>query len=34
MKRRDVAWMLILIVAVGYVAWGAMAAISPDHLLR
>jgi hypothetical protein len=34
MKRRDVAWMLILIVDVAYVAWGAMAAISPDHLLR
>jgi len=26
--------MLILIVDVAYVAWGAMAAISPDHLLR
>ena len=34
MKRRDVAWMLILIVDVAYVAWGAMAAISPDQLLR
>jgi hypothetical protein len=34
MKRRDVAWILILIVDVAYVAWGAMAAISPDHLLR
>jgi hypothetical protein len=34
MKRRDVAWILILIVDVAYVAWGAMAATSPDHLLR
>jgi hypothetical protein len=34
MKRRDVAWMLILIVDVAYVAWGTMAALSPDHLLR
>jgi len=34
MKRRDIAWMLILIVDVAYVAWGAMAGASPDHLLR
>ena len=33
MKRRQIAWILILIVDVGYVAWGAGAAISPDHLL-
>ena len=26
-------WILILIVDVGYLAWGAMAAASPDHLL-
>lgn len=32
MKRRDVAWILILIVDVGYIAWGAAAALSPDHL--
>lgn len=33
MKRRDVAWILILLVEVGYIAWGAGAAASPDHLL-
>ncbi len=33
MKRRDVAWILILIVDVAYMAWGAMAAASPDHLV-
>jgi len=33
MKRRDVAWILILIMDVAYIAWGAMAAGSPDHLL-
>ena len=34
MKRlQRVAWILILIVDVGYVAWGAGAAASPDHLL-
>ena len=32
MKRR-IAWILILIVDVGYIAWGAGAAASPDHLL-
>jgi hypothetical protein len=32
-KRRDVACILILIVEVAYIAWGAMAAASPDHLL-
>jgi hypothetical protein len=34
MKRRDVAWILILIVDGAYIAWGAMAAASPDHLLK
>jgi hypothetical protein len=33
MKRRQIAWILILIVDVGYIAWGAGAALSPDHLL-
>ena len=33
MTRHQVAWILILIVDVGYIAWGAGAAISPDHLL-
>jgi hypothetical protein len=34
MKRlRHGAWMLILIVDVGFIAWGAMAAAWPDHLL-
>ena len=34
MKRlQRVAWILILIVDVGYIAWGAGAAASPDHLL-
>lgn len=33
MKFRQFAWILILIVDLGYVAWGAGAAISPDHLL-
>jgi len=28
-----VAWILILIVDVGYIAWGAGAAAAPDHLL-
>ena len=31
--RRRIAWMLVLIVDAGFVAWGAMAAASPDHLL-
>ncbi len=31
-NRRRVAWILILIVDVGFVAWGAMAAALPDHL--
>jgi hypothetical protein len=33
MKRRNLAWILILIVDVGYIAWGAAAALAPDHLL-
>jgi hypothetical protein len=33
MRRRQIAWILVLIVDVGYIAWGAGAAASPDHLL-
>src|SRR5262245_59434994 len=33
MKRRQIAWILILIVDVAYVAWGAMAAVMPNGLL-
>ena len=33
MRRRQIAWILILIVDIGYIAWGAGAAASPDHLL-
>ena len=33
MRKRQVAWILILIVDVACVAWGAMAAAFPDHLL-
>ena len=33
MTKRQVAWILILIVDVACVAWGAMAAAFPDHLL-
>jgi hypothetical protein len=33
MMRRRIAWILILLVEVGYIAWGAGAAWSPDHLL-
>lgn len=33
MTRRQIALMLILIVDVGYIAWGGAAAIAPDHLL-
>ena len=32
-RWRRLAWILILIVDVGFVAWGAMAAVLPDHLL-
>src|SRR5512146_2652233 len=30
---RQVAWILILLADVGLLAWGAMAAIAPEHLL-
>lgn len=30
---RRVAWILILLVDLGYIAWGAGAAAAPDHLL-
>ncbi len=30
---RRVAWILIVLADVGLLAWGAMAAIAPDHLL-
>jgi hypothetical protein len=33
MKSRNLAWILILVVDVGYIAWGAGAAAAPDHLL-
>ena len=33
MTRRQAAWIVILIVDVGYIAWGAGAAAAPDHLL-
>ena len=33
MSRRQIAWIVILIVDLGYIAWGAGAAGSPDHLL-
>lgn len=32
-RRRRVAWILIFIVDLSYVAWGAMAALFLDHLL-
>ena len=32
-QLQRVAWILILIVDVGYIAWGAGAAVSPDRLL-
>ena len=32
-QRRRVAWILVLIVDVGFIFWGAMAAALPDHLL-
>ena len=32
-RRRHAAWILILIVDAGFVAWGAMAAALPDHLV-
>ena len=33
MTKRKVAWILILIVDVACIAWGAMAAAFPDHLI-
>jgi len=33
MKRRQIAWILILTVDAAYIAWGAMAAVMPDGLL-
>ena len=33
MMRRQSAWIIILIVDIGCLAWGAGAAASPDHLL-
>lgn len=30
MSRRQIAWILILVVDLAYIAWGTMAAISPD----
>ena len=33
MTRRQIAFILILVVDVGYIAWGAGAAAAPDHLL-
>lgn len=33
MTRRQIALVVILIVDVGYIAWGAGAALSPEHLL-
>jgi len=33
MTRRRIAWLLILIVDVGYIAWGAAAAAAPDRLV-
>jgi hypothetical protein len=33
MRRRQISWILILIVDVGYMAWGAGVAIAPDRLL-
>ena len=33
MTRRQIAWILILIVDVAYIAWGGAVAIAPDHVL-
>jgi hypothetical protein len=32
MRRRRIAWILLLVVDAGLVAWGAMAAALPNHL--
>jgi hypothetical protein len=34
LTRRTVAVILVLIVDLAYIAWGAMAAVSPDRLLK
>jgi hypothetical protein len=31
--NRRIAWILILIVDLGYIAWGAMAALAPNRLM-
>jgi hypothetical protein len=33
MTRRKIAWILILIVDIAYIAWGAAAAIAPERLI-
>lgn len=33
MTRRQVAWILVLIVDAAYIAWGGAVAIAPDHVL-
>ena len=33
MKRRHIAWILILIVDAAYILWGGAVAIAPDHVL-
>jgi hypothetical protein len=33
MSRRQLAWIVIVVVDVAYVAWGAGVAIAPEHLL-
>ena len=33
MTRRQIAWILILIVDAAYIAWGAAVTIAPDHVL-
>ena len=32
-RLRRIAWVLLLVVEVGFVAWGAGAAASPEHLV-
>jgi hypothetical protein len=33
MKRRQIAWILVLVVDLAYIAWGGMAAVMPDGLI-
>jgi len=33
MTRRQIAWILILVVDAAYIAWGAGVAMAPDHVL-